>query len=239
MALKTITVENKSFDISYTIINPQAKYDLVILHGWGASKELMQNSFSPFMKDFRHIYVDLPGFGKSTNNYILDVNEYTKIVKKFLSVINVEIFAVAGHSFGGKVATLLNPKHLILLSSAGILESKSLKVKIKILIAKVLKSLGLGFISKIFRSKDVDSMSEVMYGTFKNAISENLEKDFKNYKGKAQLFWGEFDTATTMKAARKIDDLIEDSTLVVYKGDHYFFLKNAKDIGEKIVNRIL
>lgn len=239
MALKSIKVDEKSFDISYTIFNPLAKHDLVVLHGWGANKELMINSFSSTLEDFRHVYIDLPGFGKSSNDYVLSVTLYSRIIKIFLEELGFSTFAILGHSYGGKVATLLNPKHLILLSTAGIIEEKSLEVKTKIFFSKILKYIGLGFLSKIFRSKDVSSMSEVMYETFKNAISENLENDFKNYKGKALLFWGEYDTATTMKAANKISSLISNSTLVTYKSDHYFFLKNAKDIGERIKNGIL
>ena len=73
MALKRISFNSEDFDISYEIINKDAKKDLIILHGWGANKELMKNSFGSGLKDYRHIYIDLPGFGKSSNDYILDV----------------------------------------------------------------------------------------------------------------------------------------------------------------------
>ena len=62
MATKNLIVDNKIFDISYEIVNPTAKKDIVFLHGWGSNKDIMKNVFSPYLKDFRHIYIDLPGF---------------------------------------------------------------------------------------------------------------------------------------------------------------------------------
>ncbi len=238
MALKTIKCLDKSFDISYEIVNPTSKKDFVVLHGWGANKELMKNSFSSFLKDFRHIYVDLPGFGKSSNLYVLTSDDYKEIIEEFLSQLNSSKDIILGHSYGGKIATLLNPKNLVLLSSAGILEEKSFGVKFKIFLAKLFKTLGLGKLTKIFRSKDVNSMSENMYATFKNVVNEDFSNKFKNFKNKALIFWGEKDTATSLSSGKKISNLIENSSFKSYDGDHYFFLKNSKDIAKVIENGI-
>ncbi len=142
----------------------------------------MKQAFSTFLKDYKHIYLDMPGFGKSSNDYTLTTKDYSKIVKNFLEVLNIDLIAIVGHSFGGKVATLLNPENLILLSSAGILEKKPFLVKVKIAFAKLLNKLGLKNITKAFRSKDVDKMSENMYATFKNVVDEDFSNDFKSYK---------------------------------------------------------
>ena len=88
MASKKINIENKSFDISYEIVNPTAKKDFVVLHGWGSNKELMKNAFSSFLAEYRHIYIDLPGFGKSTNTYELKTSDYYKIIEEFLKQLN-------------------------------------------------------------------------------------------------------------------------------------------------------
>lgn len=234
MASKTITVENKSFDISYEIVNPSAKVDFVVLHGWGSNKEIMKNSFSPYLKDFRHIYIDLPGFGKSSNNYELTTSDYVKITDEFLKAVNSTKDFIAGHSYGGKVSTLLNPKNLVLLSSAGILEEKPFDVKAKITMSKFFNKLGLSGITKAFRSKDVNTMSEEMYATFKNVVNEDFSAHFANFKNNALIFWGEKDTATSLESGKKIASLIDNSTFISYDGDHYFFAKNAKDICERI-----
>lgn len=239
MASKNVLVDNKSFDISYEIINPNSKKDFVVLHGWGSNKEIMKNSFSSYLKDFRHIYIDLPGFGKSANDYELTTGDYVKITDAFLSALNSTKDVIAGHSYGGKVSTLLNPKNLVLLSTAGILEEKPFDVKLKIFISKFFNTLGLGSITKAFRSKDVNTMSEQMYATFKNVVNEDFTTNFSNYKNNALIFWGEKDTATSLESGKKIASLIDNSTFISYDGDHYFFAKNAKDICERIENGIL
>jgi len=239
LATKSLTINNKTFDISYEIVNPNAQKDIVFLHGWGSNKDIMKNVFSPFLKDFRHIYIDLPGFGKSSNKYELKTADYVKITEEFLKLINSSKDIIAGHSYGGKVATLLNPKNLVLLSSAGILEEKSFDVKLKIAMAKFFNKFGLGKITKSFRSKDVNTMSENMYLTFKNVVNEDFSSYFSSFQNNTIIFWGEKDTATSLESGKKIASLIKKSTFISYDGDHYFFVKNAKDISERIENGIL
>ena len=181
----------------------------------------------------------MPGFGKSSNDTVLTTPEYAQILELFLSQIKANKFAIMGHSFGGKVATLLNPEHLILLSSAGIIEEKPFSVKFKITLSKLFNAIGVGVITKAFRSKDVDNMSQNMYETFKNVVNEDFEKEFKAYLGNAHIFWGKTDTATSLASGKKIASLISTSYFKAYEEDHYFFLKNSHDIGNEIVRRIL
>jgi len=239
LASKSLIVENRSFDISYEIVNPTCKKDIVFLHGWGSNKDIMKNVFAPFLNDFRHIYIDLPGFGKSSNDYALTTLDYAKITDEFLKLLNSTKDVIAGHSYGGKVATLLNPKNLVLLSSAGILEKKEFMVKMKITSAKVFNALGLKNLTKKFRSADVNTMSEHMYKTFKNVVNEDFSNNFENFQNNALIFWGEKDIATSLESGKKIASLINTSTFISYDGDHYFFAKNAKDITKRIENGIL
>lgn len=242
MAVKTVEYNHNSFEIAYDIINPSCEETIVFLHGWGSNKEIMKQAFSSTLKQFKHIYIDMPGFGKSANDKVLTTQDYAKIMALFLeklSLIPVIQLNIAGHSFGGKVATLLNPKNLILLSTAGILEEKSLSVKLKIKLAKFLNLFGLGKLTKAFRSKDVNEMNQGMYETFKNVVNEDFTQAFQNYKGKAYIFWGKEDTATSLKSGEQIHSLIQNSELVSYNGDHYFFIKNAHDITQRLENGIL
>ena len=239
MATKNLIVDNKIFDISYEIVNPTAKKDIIFLHGWGSNKDIMKNIFSPYLKDFRHIYIDLPGFGKSLNNYVLTTTEYAKIIDELLKLLSSSKDIIAGHSYGGKVAILLNPKNLVLLSSAGILEEKPFDVKAKIFFAKVFNTLGLKAVTKVFRSKDVNTMSENMYTTFKNFVNEDFSFYFTSFTNNALIFWGEKDTATSLESGKKMASLLKKSTFTSYDGDHFFFAKNAENISERIENGIL
>jgi len=239
MARKSIQYKQHTFNISYEIVNPNANVDIIILHGWGSNKNLMKQSFAPFMSGFRHIYIDLPGFGNSTCSTVLTTQDVARIVELLMVQINASKDIVLGHSFGGKVALLLNPKVLILVASAGIYIEKSLKVKTKICLFKTLKVFGFSKFRSLFVADDAKELSEYMYQTFKNVVNEDFAEKFQAYQGKALLCWGEDDTATPLRSAKKIDALIEDSQLEVYAGDHYFFMKNAKDIAQKIEKRFL
>jgi len=234
MAIKSIQFNQHTLDISYEILNPNEKIDLIILHGWGSNKALMKKSFSHYMKGFRHVYIDLPGFGNSTCNLALSTKDYARIIELLMVHINASKDIILGHSFGGKVALLLEPKVLVLASSAGIYLPKSIRVKTKIALFKVLKIFGFSSLRKLFVADDAKTLNEHMYQTFKNVVNEDFSGEFSLYKGKALLCWGRDDTATPLSSAEKIDKLIGDSKLVVYEGDHYFFMNHAKDISDNI-----
>lgn len=234
MATKSIQYNQRAFDVSYEIVNPLAKVDFIVLHGWGSNKNLMKQSFAPFNDDFRHIYIDLPGFGSSTCDMPLNTSDVANIVALFLQRVNSSKEIILGHSFGGKVALLLKPKLLVLVASAGIYVKKSFKVRAKIKIFKLLKIFGLSKFRSFFVADDAKELSENMYQTFKNVVNEDFSDEFSKYEGKALLCWGKDDAATPISSARKIDALLKNSKLEIYDGDHYFFMKNAKDISKKI-----
>jgi len=234
MAAREIRYDNNIFLISYDIVHPTNTKSIVILHGWGSNKEIMKKAFGALLPKWRHIYIDMPGFGKSTNPTILTTEKYSQILTLFLEEIGVKPMVVVGHSFGGKVATLLNPECLILLSSSGILVPKSWSIKAKIAIFKLLKPFGFGKIRNFFISSDAKGMNHEMYETFKNVVNEDFENSFANFKNKALLFWGKDDTATPLWTAKKISTLIENTTLYPLDGGHYFFLEHVPFITEII-----
>ena len=241
MATKSIDYFGKEFSINYEIVNNEKKDVIVFLHGWGSNKEIMKQGFGTELKNMKHIYIDMPGFGKSPNDTILTTIDYAHIMKLFLNKldINPNDVTIAGHSFGGKVATALIPKILVLLSTAGILEEKSSDVKMKIKISKFLNALGLKNITKMFRSKDVENMSQNMYETFKNVVNEDFSEYFKGFYNPALIFWGEKDTATSLESGKKIAELIKKSYFKSYDDDHYFLLRHGKDISSIIEKQII
>lgn len=234
MALKQLIVNENSFDISYEICNQKAKKDFIVLHGWGANKELMKQAFAKFLPEFRHIYIDLPGFGNSSNTVVMNTQGYAEVIEAFITALGLQKHIIAGHSFGGKVATLLAPQTLVLLSSAGILEKKPFGVKAKIALFKLLKPFGAVKLRKFFVASDGANLSPVMYEVFKIVVNEDYEPIFKQCPSKALVFWGKEDQATTLSSGEKIASLLKEANLFIYEGDHYFFLKHAKTICETI-----
>ena len=234
MAVKTVHYKGATFSISYEILNPQQTSDIIFLHGWGSNKTLMKQAFSKTLASFRHIYIDMPGFGGSNCDVALQTTDYAQIMELFLTQIDARKNIILGHSFGGKVATLLNPQLLVLVASAGILIPKPLKIRTKIALFKMLKFTGLTSLRSLFIAPDAKGMSEVMYQTFKNVINEDFTDHFKAFKNKALLCFGNQDTATPLWSGEVIDGLISNSRLVAYEGDHYFLLKEGASIAAEV-----
>jgi len=239
MALKTFQHDQHTYNISYEIVNPTAKHDFIVLHGWGSNKEIMKKAFEPYLDKFRHIYIDLPGFGGSTNDVVMNTAEYAGVLEVFFELIGARREIIVGHSFGGKVATLLNPNLLVLLSSAGIKLPKPLSIKVKIKMTKIANALGLSAFSKLFRAQDAKELNHIMYETFKKVVNEDFSRHFSEFHNKALICWGEDDTATPLETGEKIHNLIEKSRFISYEGDHFFFLKRSKAISIQIQEEYL
>jgi pimeloyl-ACP methyl ester carboxylesterase len=234
VALKSFLYKGNGFAISYEILNPTQSTDIVFLHGWGSSKALMKQAFGNTLPHFRHIYIDMPGFGSSSCDVALTTQDYAAIMELLLREIGAHKNIILGHSFGGKVATLLNPELLVLVASAGILVPKPFKIRAKIAFYKILKFTGLTMLRRFFVSPDAQGMSEAMYQTFKNVVNEDFSDRFKTFKNKALLCFGKKDTATPLWTGEEIQKMIPDSRLVAYDGDHYFLFKEGKSIAREI-----
>ncbi|MFC3868335.1 alpha/beta fold hydrolase [Helicobacter equorum] len=246
MASAQISYHHNTFAISYAlqnlhITNPRGV--LVFLHGWGSNKELMKLAFGESFRDYVHLYIDLPGFGASPNTHILHTHDYANIIESFLSYtrthfneLDSQEYIMVGHSFGGKIATILAKTQLILLSSAGIVVQKSLKVRAKIFLAKLCKSLGIK--ATFLRSKDADNLNEVMYQTFKNVVDEDFSPLFLQCKAQAYIFWGKDDSVTPLSSGEQIASLLANSHFFALEGDHFFFLKQANKIESLYQNAI-
>lgn len=238
MAIARFKISCDEYELAYDLVQENSKQNMLIMHGWGANKELMQLKFKNKFKSYNKLFIDLPGFGKSSISKAINSYEYTKIVEFFLNHINFKPNLVLGHSFGGKIAANLglydkNLK-LVLLSSAGILLPKPFNVKAKIRLFKLLKPLKLANLQKYFLSDDAKDLSPVLQATFKLVVDEDYEEIFLKLCNKTLLCWGEADSATPLKSAKIMASLIKNSKLFVCQGDHFFFLQQASLIEQKV-----
>lgn len=253
LALRDISVDSKQFSLSYKIIDNKSDSWVLFLHGWGATKELMESAFGTRFQSLNHLYADLPGFGGSDNNFVLDTELYARIMRKFITSLQIAPKIIIAHSFGGKVATILaldsidspkdsstdlpkdspNPPHLVLLSSAGLLKKQSTKVRLKIKFAKIARIFHLK--AKFLISADAKGLSQNMYDTFKIVVREDFSERFallgaNQSKNPAQnpaktlIFWGKNDEAVPLYLGEKMRDLIKDSAFFALDGNHFFFL---------------
>ncbi|MBE0490842.1 MAG: alpha/beta hydrolase [Sulfurospirillum sp.] len=238
MAIKEIIYKEKRYSIAYELTGAQHQKTIVFLHGWGSNKEIMRSAFGRYFNDCKHIYLDLPGFGNSSIVMPLDTQAYAQIIALFLEALHVSEYTAVGHSFGGKVATLLDPCVLVLLSSAGIVVPKTLKVRSKIKFFKLFKHMLPKNMALLFASKDVSGMSQVMYETFKRVVDEDFSVFFGSREKKSFIFWGKDDRATPLFCGKKIASLMKNSHFYPLDGDHFFFMKHATTIENEIQKRL-
>ena len=120
---------------------------ILILPGWGNTRETFNNIINYFKNDYTIYILDYPGFGKS--KYLtteLTIYDYGLIIKEFINKNNIENPIILAHSFGGRITAILNSyyniniKKIILIDVSGI-KRFNLKIELKKYLYKTLKLL--------------------------------------------------------------------------------------------------
>lgn len=217
---------------------------IIILPGWGETRKTFLQMIH-FLKDYFTVYiVDYPGFGNSIfPNYDLTIYDYSRIIYEWIDSLNINDPILIGHSFGGRIITVLtgyyhyNFSNIILMNSAGIKPKKTLYSKLKTLSYKLLKRIAkllpknirnkfTRYLFNHFASSDYKAIDKKIMPTFRNIISEDLKPYLKNIKSRVLLIWGDLDTATPIKDAYIMQKEIKNSELIVVEGtDHFTYLR--------------
>lgn len=216
---------------------------VLLLHGWGASKESLSPIFNALKKSFRVIAIDMPGCGASEEPKApWTVSDYADFLYALISELKIAPFAAIGHSNGGRVliracSDRFAPEKLILIDSAGIRPKRkpsyyikvySYKAGKKILSLPILKSTGLyERLIKGAGSDDYKNSSPIMRRTMSLLLNEDLKHCLPKIKAETLLIWGERDTATPISDGRTMEGLIKGAGLVEIKGaGHFSYLEN-------------
>jgi pimeloyl-ACP methyl ester carboxylesterase len=77
---------------------------VVMLHGWGAFKELWWSTLLALGRDHRCFALDIPGHGKSPLGRAASIAGLAEAVAAFCDSLGLEQIALIGHSMGGSVA---------------------------------------------------------------------------------------------------------------------------------------
>lgn len=234
-------------DISVNYIDEGEGDVILLLHGWGSNITLFDGIIKLLSPTHRVVALDMPGFGKTTEPPAAwCVDDYVDFVIKFIDFLGLKEFSVLVHSFGGRVLFKMNaraglPYHIqkvVLVDSAGIMPKKTWKQKASlrlykiarnIMSTKVLHFLYPDAVEDMRRkrgSADYNSATPTMRATLVKVVNEDLEPLISKIKCPALLIWGDLDTATPIGDARRMQELIEDTGLVVCEGaGHYSFLE--------------
>ncbi len=223
---------------------------MIILHGWGASSDVMIPLVNSLNVPRTFYLIDFPGFGKSpAPNSAWSVGEYAKMVADFIKQTCEGQVDIIAHSFGGRVTLKLcsHPewKHLVkkvvITGGAGMKPRRSAKFYFKKYLAKTLKfpftlmpnvmgEKGLNWLrsTKLWKSlgsSDYQILHGVMREIFVKTVSEYLENTLPLINQEVLLLWGANDESTPLYQAKVIERGIKNSGLaVIENAGHYAFL---------------
>ncbi len=207
---------------------------IVILHGWRHSKELWED-FARALEEEAHVIVfDLPGFGSELKpSSVWNIPEYATWVKKRITeTTDAEDIILLGHSFGGRIASLIASERPVWLRGLILYGSPSLRrppirIKFKIKIAKICKALGLR--AKVIRPhSDLRLADESGMGDILRKIIEfDMTKELPLISAPTLLVWGKHDQPVPLRIAREMHSLISGSKLIVMENEgHNAHLEN-------------
>ena len=216
--------EENQFD--YDFFNNKNNDTILFLHGWGGNKFSFSQTINLLKNQFNILTITMPTISPTTT--VWNMFDYIQLIENILSIHCIENPIVVCHSFGFRVAMLLNKKitfsKIIVTGGAGIKKEniflKTDKNNNKIL----LKHENFkGYFKKI-ASKDYVNLSEINKETFKNVINLNL-KFASLFNCPMLLFWGLKDKDTPLWIAKTLKKR-NKSKLITTKSDHFAYLKD-------------
>ncbi len=221
--------------------------DIILLHGWGQNIQMMEPLGRRFEDKYKVTIIDFPGFGETEEpNVPWTINDYTEYLKELIKTLKIKKPIIMGHSFGGRVAINYTSKYdvekLVLFGSPcqvskkkDSLKTKTLKTLKKI---KVLDSLGEKM-KKYIGSTDYKSATPIMRETLVNTVNQDLVASASKIKVPTIIMWGDLDDAAPLEDAKKLEEVITDSGLIVFPGfTHYAYLENINQV-TNILNEFL
>lgn len=239
-----------NLSVSYNRVGIQDKKPLIILHGWGSSKQVMM-PLAKELSDIRDCYVfDLPGFGNSSiPDRPWSVDDYADLIQQFIQDRKFDSVDLLVHSFGGRIALKLCSRHMakqritkvLITGGAGMKPNRDWKYYGRKYTAKLLKApflilpsslreKALGWLRqtslwKTLGSSDYSKLEGVMRETFVKTVTEYLEPCLPKIPHEVLLLWGENDEAAPLYQAKRMEKGIEHAALVVIDhAGHYAFL---------------
>lgn len=213
---------------------------LLLLHGWGASKELMA-PVAERLAGRRAVIPDLPGFGGTAPPPAAwGPGEYADWVLHLLDRLGIGSTDIVAHSNGGRIAIVLTARHpervrrLVLTDSAGIRPRHGVRHFWRVRTFKLLRAAaGWGWLPGRLRaaaeqrahqrgSADYRAASGTVRASMVRLVNADLREELARIPCATLLIWGERDEETPLGDGRLMEKLIPDAGLVVFEGAGHF-----------------
>lgn len=230
--------------INHEILGQKNENTILILHGWKNSLKNWEEVGKKLSNKNKVVLVDLPGFGNSSvpKNQPFDTYDYAQTINRFIEKLNLQNITLMGHSFGGKIGTIIasdNPKikKLILVDNSGI-TNRNIVTSLKMYVFKIIKF----FLPKKLSEKFSNTLSSEDYknaGSLRESFSQIVKQDTRESAKKINaptlIVWGENDKDVPLSSAKILKEIIPNSTLrIVWRTTHHPHLEKPDKFMEII-----
>lgn len=245
--------KKNNIKVYYEIFGNNNKKEIIILPGWGNTRNTFYKMVKVLEKDYKIYIFDYPGFGESPYpKKDLNIYDYSNLIKSFIEDNNISNPNIIAHSFGGRITIILAGLYnlklnkIILIDIAGIrrisikriLKNIIYKLRKKLVIFKKEKLKYLINLRKSYSSSDYNTLPKNMHKTFKNIINEDLRKYIKNIKNSTLIIWGKKDKDTPIKDGYYLKKKIKNSKLIIYNNCSHFVYLEETSINNIVLNFI-
>ena len=229
---------------------------ILLLHGWGSSAELMLPLAESLQDEFEVHAIDLPGHGRSPlPSSAYGVPESADWVAQYISKNMSKPTHIMGHSNGGRISLYMAARQeyaglidrLVLISPSGVKRKRTARFYFKKYLGKTLKfpfallppqlkKLGLSrlrdsLVWKSLGSSDYRTLSGVMQETFVKTVNCYLENDLGKVNSSVLLLRGSEDDAISDSQMKVMLNLIPDAGYVELPGaGHFGYLSHLNTV---------
>ena len=230
---------------------------LLLLHGWGASKELMA-PVAGRLPGRRAVIPDLPGFGGTAPPPAAwGPDEYARWVLDLLDRLNIASTDIVAHSNGGRIAISLTARHpervrrLVLTDSAGVRPRHGLRYLWRVRTFKLLRAAaGWRWMPATLQraaerrveargSADYRAASGTVRASMVRLVNADLRPQLARITRPTLLVWGDRDEDTPLSDGRLMEKLIPDAGLVLFEGAGHFAYAEQVDRFCRVVDVFL
>ena len=205
------------------------------MHGYLADKNSFIYQYPFFEREFEIKTFDFKGFGQNKGMaYPYSLDDYVDELVEFMENEKVVFPHVIAHSFGARVALKSTYKYpnlfdkMVLTGAAGLKPKRTIKKSVKKVAFNALKKFIPKEKLKRFYSEDYLALDSVMKNSFIKIVNEHLDEILPFVKNKTLLVFGDGDKQTPLYMARRLNEGIKNSKLVVINGaGHFAFIDKS------------